>query len=185
MNTKILRADQFQQLTGLSRNFALLYRPQRKKYVRRQKTEKSCIFCLAAQQKVSFKTLCLYQSAKSMVLLNKYPYNTGHLLILPKIHVSSLLDLPNEYYIDLFETIRLTHSIVTRIYQPQGLNLGLNEGAAAGAGLPAHLHFHLIPRWSGDLNFFPLISSSKVLIEELDYTYRKLKKSFNKPNRSK
>lgn len=115
-----------------------------------------------------------------MVILNKFPYNTGHVLVLPLRHCGDLLSLSDIEYVDLQETVRKTMKALTEIYEPGGINLGLNHGAVAGAGIPEHLHYHIIPRWSGDLNFFPLIAETKVLVESLDQTYDKLMGYFKK-----
>jgi ATP adenylyltransferase len=113
-----------------------------------------------------------------MVILNKYPYNAGHILVLPLRHVGTLSSLTSEQYLDLMQTLRLAESVISKVYQPSGVNIGLNQGAAAGAGIPDHLHFHLIPRWKGDLNFFPLVAKSKVIIEDLEESYHKILKGF-------
>jgi ATP adenylyltransferase len=113
-----------------------------------------------------------------MVVLNKYPYNSGHLLVLPQRHEGSLFDLSEVEYKDLQDTLRLACQAVTEVYQPAGFNVGLNHGRAAGAGIPDHLHFHVIPRWEGDLNFFPLVTDTKVVIEDLRQTYKKLTQFF-------
>jgi ATP adenylyltransferase len=107
-----------------------------------------------------------------MVLLNKYPYNSGHLLIIPLRHIGELLSLSDEEYNDLMKVVKLATKAMTHIYKPSAMNLGMNHGAMAGAGIPDHLHFHIIPRWSGDLNFFPLIAGTKVVIETLEQTYQ-------------
>ena len=106
-----------------------------------------------------------------MIVINKFPYNSGHILILPLRHCGNLLELSNEEYFELQATVRLAMKAASDLYDPGGFNLGLNHGAVAGAGIPDHLHYHLVPRWSGDLNFFPLIAETKVLIESLEVTF--------------
>lgn len=152
----------------------VLFRPDRMKYVRKLVKPEGCVFCMAAKEEASFETLCVYKTKHSMVVLNKYPYNSGHLLVLPLRHCGDMLKLSDAEYTDVQETIRLVMKAVMEAYEPGGINLGLNHGAAAGAGIPEHLHYHLIPRWSGDLNFFPLIAETKVLVESLEQTYEKL-----------
>lgn len=158
----------------------VLFRPDRLKYVRKLIKEKGCVFCRANKEEPSFDTLCVYQTKHSMVILNKFPYNTGHVLVLPRRHCGDLLGLSDAEYVDLQETVRKTMKALTEIYEPGGINLGLNHGAVAGAGIPEHLHYHIIPRWSGDLNFFPLIAETKVLVESLAQTYEKLMGYFKK-----
>lgn len=158
----------------------VLFRPDRMKYVRKLVKPEGCVFCRAAAEAPSFETLCVYQTDSSMVVLNKFPYNSGHVLVLPRRHCGDLLKLKNEEFLDLNETIRKTMKALQESYEPGGINLGLNHGAVAGAGLPEHLHYHLIPRWSGDLNFFPLIAETKVLVESLEQTYDRLSSYFKK-----
>lgn len=158
----------------------LLFRPDRYKYVRKLIAPKTCVFCDASKGKVSLSTLKVYESQYSMVVLNKYPYNNGHLLVLPKDHGGNLLELAPEVYIDLMNVLRLATKIIYRLYQCSGMNIGLNHGKVAGAGIPEHLHWHLIPRWSGDVNFFPLIAETKVVIETLPQSYKKISAEFKR-----
>jgi ATP adenylyltransferase len=153
----------------------VLFRPDRYKYVKKIERDEGCVFCRAAEGPPSFETLCVFKTKHSMVVLNKYPYNSGHILILPQAHIGNLQDLSSDQYSDLMDLVQRCFKAVEKSYQPGGLNFGLNQGATAGAGLPDHLHFHLIPRWSGDLNFFPLIADTKVVIESLEQTYEKVK----------
>jgi ATP adenylyltransferase len=152
----------------------VLFRPDRFKYVRKLIKPEGCVFCNAAKKEPSFDTLCVYKSKYSMIVLNKFPYNSGHLLIIPQKHEGDLLALSKEAYSDLNDTLRLAMKALQDIYQPGGVNMGLNHGAVAGAGIPDHLHYHLVPRWAGDLNFFPLIAETKVVVESLEQTYDRL-----------
>lgn len=152
----------------------VLFRPDRLKYVRKLIKPEGCVFCTAAAEPMSFESLCVYRTEHSMVVLNKYPYNSGHVLVIPKKHVGELTDLSDAAYQDLMEVLRLTTKGIKESYQPSGLNVGLNEGAASGAGIPSHLHFHVIPRWPGDLNFFSLIAETKTVIESLEVTFERL-----------
>lgn len=115
-----------------------------------------------------------------MIMLNKFPYNSGHLLVLPRRHCGDLLKLSDVEFEDLNNSIRKAMAALNEIYQPGGINIGLNHGATAGAGIPEHLHYHMVPRWSGDLNFFPLIAETKVLVETLEQTYGRLLEYFKK-----
>lgn len=152
----------------------VLFRPDRMKYVRKLIKPEGCVFCRASEEKLSFDTLCVYKSKHSMIVLNKFPYNSGHLLVLPKRHCGDLLKLSDDEFSDLQNTIRLSMKALNELYQPGGINVGLNHGAVAGAGIPEHLHYHVIPRWAGDLNFFPLIAETKVLVESLEQTYERV-----------
>jgi ATP adenylyltransferase len=151
----------------------ILFRPDRLKYVRKLMKPEGCVFCNASR-KVAFETLCVYQSEHSMIVLNKFPYNSGHILVIPRRHCGDLLELSQEEHYDLHDTLRLAMGALNGCYQPGGMNLGLNHGATGGAGIPDHLHYHVIPRWNGDLNFFPLIAETKVVIESLEQTYDRL-----------
>jgi ATP adenylyltransferase len=158
----------------------VLVRPDRMKYVRKLIKPEGCVFCNPAKHDVSFETLCVYKTKHSMVVLNKFPYNSGHVLVLPRRHCGDLLKLSDAEFTDLQDTIRKTMAGINAIYEPGGINLGLNHGAVAGAGIPEHLHYHMIPRWAGDLNFFPLIAETKVLVESLEQTYEKFLEYFKK-----
>ncbi|HEX7674895.1 MAG TPA: HIT domain-containing protein [Bdellovibrio sp.] len=158
----------------------VLIRPDRMKYVRKLIKSEGCVFCTASKGGISFETLCVYQTKHAMVVLNKFPYNSGHVLVLPRRHCGDLLALSDAEHMDVQNTIRLTMKGLKEIYEPGGFNVGLNHGSVAGAGIPEHLHYHIIPRWSGDLNFFPLIAETKVLVESLEQTYEKILGYFKK-----
>jgi ATP adenylyltransferase len=100
-------------------------------------------------------------------MLNRYPYNNGHLLVAPRKHRGMLAEFSGADLLEPIETIRTITAVLDRMFQPQGYNIGLNLGKAAGAGLPGHLHWHVVPRWDGDTNFMPILADSKVLIESL------------------
>lgn len=152
-----------------------IFRPDRLKYVRRLKNEENCVFCkTASSSEPSPESLLLYKSAYSQIVLNKYPYNTGHLLVLPLQHGESLMNLGKEPYQDLMENIRFACRVLKKVYKVEGLNIGMNHGKVAGAGIPEHLHWHVIPRWFGDTNFFPVICETKVLPETLEQTWDRI-----------
>jgi ATP adenylyltransferase len=153
-------------------------RPERFRYVRKLIKTKGCVFCDVESAGVGFDSLCLHLGPKSMVVMNKYPYNNGHLLILPRRHVADLWDLSPEENIEIAEWIQKSLVILRDVLVCDGFNVGLNHGAVAGAGIPAHLHWHVIPRWHGDTNFFPLIGETKALPETLEQTYNNLKGRF-------
>lgn len=161
-----------------SRN--VLFRPGRLKYVRRMITQEGCVFCAAAQAPLSLESLCVFKSKHAMIMLNKYPYNSGHLLVLPLAHQKSLLGLSPDEFTDLHQLLRLALEATESVFSPAGVNIGLNHGAVAGAGIPDHIHYHLVPRWAGDLNFFPLIAETKVVVETLEQTYTRFIEYFKK-----
>jgi ATP adenylyltransferase len=152
-------------------------RPDRLKYVRRLKNEEICVFCKSGKVKeedYSPENLVVYKTKHSQVLLNKYPYNTGHLIVAPIAHGGSMFDLSEESYHDLMKTVRYAGEVLQKAYTIKGLNIGVNHGKVAGAGIPDHLHWHVIPRWYGDTNFFPVICETKVFAETLEQTWHKI-----------
>lgn len=170
----------FKDIWPSERDF--IVRPERLKYVRKLIKPEGCVFCSAADAPLGFKSLKIFETQYSMVVLNKYPYNTGHLLILPKRHCGDLLELKQKEYSDLSRLLRESLEQLKKAYTCHGFNIGMNHGAVAGAGIPDHLHWHIIPRWHGDTNFFPLIAETKVLPENLRQTFERLKPLFRKMN---
>lgn len=146
-------------------------RPDRLKYVRKMVKTDGCVFCQARDQGVGPQSLCLYRNDWAMVCLNKYPYNSGHLMVLPTRHCGDLSELNESEYLELQRLLKKMVEVVKVEYKVSGLNIGLNMGAVAGAGMPDHLHWHVIPRWAGDTNFFPLIAETKVVPETLEQTF--------------
>lgn len=162
----------------LKRN--VFFKPDRMKYVRKLVKDDGCVFCRSAKLDQSFASLCVYKSEHSQIVLNKYPYNNGHLLILPLVHAGQILELSPERFDDLHRTLRIAMEAIEVIYNPPGFNVGLNHGASAGAGIPGHIHYHIVPRWNGDFNFFPLIAEAKVVVETLEKSYKNFSDYFAK-----
>jgi ATP adenylyltransferase len=156
----------------------IMERPDRYKYVRKIINPEGCVFCDAKNQGIKFESLLIYEGQHAMVVLNKYPYNTGHIMVLPKKHAGEFDQLTKTEYQELSELLNTCVSIVKKEYECQGLNIGLNMGAVAGAGIPNHLHWHIVPRWFGDTNFFPLIAETKALPETLAQSYARYFKHF-------
>lgn len=155
-------------------------RPDRYRYVRKLAPNDTCVFCEAAKADLNAESLVLYRDRHIMIVMNKYPYNTGHLLVLPTQHIGNIWDLTDEVTAQLALWLKRSAQILSETLKCQGFNAGLNHGAVAGAGIPSHLHWHLVPRWSGDTNFFPLIAETKVLPETLEQTYNRLRPLFDK-----
>lgn len=153
-------------------------RPERLRYVRKLAPEDGCVFCKASHLGVSFKSLCLFADEDVMILLNKFPYNSAHAMVLPRAHIGDLLELEDSVFEKVNAGVRKLMKALKEEYAPAGFNIGLNHGKVAGAGIPEHLHWHVIPRWLGDTNFFPLIAETKVLPETLEQTYNRLKGYF-------
>jgi ATP adenylyltransferase len=116
----------------------------------------------------------------SLVVLNRFPYNNGHLLVAPRVHRGTLGELEGPDLIEPVKTVARMIAVLDRLLEPQGYNVGLNQGAAAGAGLPGHLHWHIVPRWDGDTNFMPILGRAKVIAESLDQFYERLSEELDR-----
>ena len=136
--------------------------------------EGECVFCVLAGADVDESSGVLWRSRLSYVVLNAFPYGSGHLLVLPIRHVSGLAELGDDEYADFSEAIRRTVLALEKAYGSDGMNVGMNLGQAAGAGIPKHLHGHVLPRWSGDTNFMTTIGETRVLPESLESTWQKV-----------
>jgi diadenosine tetraphosphate (Ap4A) HIT family hydrolase len=134
-----------------------------------------CVFCDSFAAPDDDAGLVVHRGVTASIVLNKYPYSSGHVLVLPHQHVGALSDLEDGEQADLWSLVSKCSEVVQRAYQPDGMNIGVNLGRAAGAGLPAHLHVHILPRWSGDTNFMTTIGNVRVVSESLDVTLRKLR----------
>jgi len=139
-----------------------------------------CIFCVKPPQDDDESNFILLRTEHSFVMLNAYPYNNGHLMIAPYRHAGSLTELSLEERADLMETVAHGERILERAFSPQGMNVGVNLGHCAGAGIPGHLHVHIVPRWEGDTNFMPVVGETRVLPETLQQTYERLKACVDK-----
>lgn len=153
-------------------------RPERYRYVRKLLPSTGCVFCEASKAGVGAGSLVLVLDRDVMVIMNKYPYNTGHLLILPRKHIGDIWKLSDGVNANLAKWVQKSARILSTVLKCQGLNIGMNHGAVAGAGIPQHLHWHIVPRWGGDTNFFPLIAETKALPETLEQTYERLAPHF-------
>ena len=134
----------------------------------------SCVFCVLAEEPVDESTGVIAKSELSFVVLNAFPYGSGHLLILPRRHVSAIPELSDAEYEDYFLMLRRAVVALEAAYGPDGMNIGMNLGQAAGAGIPKHLHGHVLPRWLGDTNFMTTIGETRVLPESLESTWQKV-----------
>jgi ATP adenylyltransferase len=155
----------------------VLWAPWRMAYIEAPKTGGPCIFC-AATTGDARERLLLGAGAESLVMLNRYPYQSGHLMVAPRRHTASLPDLPATEHADLADTLRRSLATLTTVLRPEGFNLGMNLGQCAGAGVLDHLHWHIVPRWSGDTNFMPVVAGTKVMPQHLLDTYDRLRPAF-------
>jgi ATP adenylyltransferase len=154
----------------------VLWAPWRMAYIGAAR-ETGCIFCRAPEGDPRDRLL-LGASPASMVMLNRYPYASAHVMVAPRRHTSSLSDLPADEYQDLSETLRHAQRTLGEVLHAEGFNVGMNLGACAGAGIKDHLHWHLVPRWTGDTNFMPLLADVRVMPEHLLATYDRLRPAF-------
>lgn len=140
--------------------------------------EKECIFCTLPREgrERDRDNLILHRSKFSFIMLNKYPYNPGHLMVAPYRHVANLDELDEEETADIMELLKLSVRVLKRAMSPDGFNIGMNIGKAAGAGFEGHIHIHVVPRWVGDANFMPILGNTKVISEALSNTYDELKR---------
>ncbi len=157
-----------------------LWAPWRMAYIEDGSKEERCIFCTKFQSQDLRDALVMTQTSHTVVMLNKYPYNNGHLLIAPKRHENNLANLSVEQYLDLNETLRRSIQVVREVFNPAGVNIGMNLGKCAGAGIEDHLHWHIVPRWEGDTNFMPVIAETRVMPQHLLDSYDRLQPHFQK-----
>jgi ATP adenylyltransferase len=158
----------------------ILFTPWRYPYLTSPKPEQAaqCIFCVAATSDNVRETLTLFRSSTALVMLNRYPYTNGHLMVAPLAHEARLFDSSDA---ELRALIRLTaeaQRILSEVYHPDGFNVGMNFGQAAGAGIVDHYHLHIVPRWSGDSNFMTVTARTRLVPEDLDVTFDKLAPMF-------
>jgi len=155
-----------------------LWSPWRMEYILAPKTEEGCIFCDGLKETDSPENLIVYRGSKAFVMLNRFPYTSGHLMIVPYEHQPSLELLDPESRADVMELAARALEVIQAVYSPQGFNLGMNIGNAAGAGISEHVHLHVVPRWVGDTNFMSSVSQVRVLPELLEETYRRVKEAW-------
>jgi ATP adenylyltransferase len=158
-----------------------LWAPWRMEYIRStQGDEEECIFCQKQKEKNDKENLILYRSHLSFVIMNKYPYNNGHVMVVPYIHESDLTKFTDDILLDMQHLLQLSLKALNDVMVPHGINIGVNLGRSAGAGIVDHLHYHIVPRWNGDTNYMPVLTDTKVISEALEESWQKLHTSFNK-----
>jgi ATP adenylyltransferase len=146
------------------------------KYIMSDKKDQGCIFCNALTNEVSRDrdNFMIYRATESFVMMNIYPYNVGHLMVMPRQHTSKLAGLPRNTQLEMMLLTTYFTELLSDLMRPDGFNVGVNVGKAAGAGIDTHLHIHIVPRWQGDSNFMPVIGETRVLPETLTDTYDKI-----------
>ncbi len=159
------------------RSSGLLWAPWRVEYFKEMKVP-GCILCNKIKSRRDPDALILYRSSRTFIIMNKYPYNSGHLMVSPLRHVKDLEALGNAEMADLMATVTMSIGALKKALKPQGFNVGTNLGRVAGAGIEGHLHIHVVPRWNGDTNYMPVLAETKVIAEHLRGTYIRLRRYF-------
>lgn len=154
-----------------------LWAPWRIGFILKGENKGDCFLCQYPKENNDEVHFILYRGEKNFIILNAYPYNSGHLMVAPYRHIGKLDDMTDEEAREHFALVRLSVKLLNKAMQPTGFNTGMNLGRVAGAGIADHIHTHIVPRWQGDANFMPVISETKVVPESLPMTYRKLKDS--------
>jgi ATP adenylyltransferase len=156
-----------------------LWTPWRYRYLQHQREpDTRCIFCEKAAENRDAENFIVHRAGHNFVILNLYPYTTGHLMVVPYEHVASLAEAQPETLAEMMELTRRAERALASLYQPHGFNLGMNLGEAAGAGVAGHIHMHVLPRWRGDANFVSTVGETRIMPEELSCTYEKLLREF-------
>ncbi len=152
-----------------------LWTPWRYQFVQDPQPTPGCIFCDKPAEQRDEQNFILHRASHNFVILNLYPYTSGHLMIVPYSHVATLDDAGPEVRAEMIELAARAETLLRAAYRPEGLNMGLNLGKCAGAGIAAHLHLHVLPRWTGDANFLSVVGETRVIPEDLPTTYAKLR----------
>lgn len=156
-----------------------IWTPWRMEYIQEQSDYEGCVFCLAVEAEDNGENLIFYRGERVFMILNRYPYTSGHVMCVPYSHKNRLQDLSREARIEMMDLVSKAVEVLQSVYQPEGFNVGLNLGESAGAGLADHLHMHIVPRWGGDTNFMSTIGLTRVMPESLPDTYRRIKDAWD------
>ncbi len=155
-----------------------LWAPWRLAFIEKAPRLSICIFCEKPARNQDGRSFILRRGRHAYVLMNIYPYNNGHLLIAPYRHIATLEELPEPVLLDMMRLVQRSIKAIRKAYAPEGFNLGVNQGKAAGAGIEHHIHLHIVPRWRADTNFMPLLGETRVLPQHLEASYARLKAAF-------
>jgi ATP adenylyltransferase len=155
-----------------------LWTPWRYRYVSTFAEAVGCLFCRVSAETDDRKNHILLRAKLNFVMLNRYPYSSGHLMIAPYAHVATLEESDPLALQEMMSLAQRAETVLRSVYRPDGLNLGMNVGRSAGAGIPGHLHLHVLPRWSGDTSFMTTVADTRVLPEDLETTYERLSAAF-------
>ncbi len=155
-----------------------IWSPWRRKYIEENDKAPGCVFCNEAQRSDGPENLIVFRGIRAFIILNRFPYTSGHLMVVPFVHLGSLELLDAETRAELIELVSTATIVLRQVYQPEGFNVGANIGASAGAGIADHVHLHVVPRWTGDTNFMSTLGATRVLPEELGETYRRMREAW-------
>ncbi len=155
-----------------------LFSPWRMTYIKSNKTQDGCVFCNALAEKDSAENLIVLRGERAFVILNRFPYTSGHMMVLPYDHQPMLDALDPETRAEMMELTTQATRILAELYTPQGFNIGINLGEAAGAGIEQHIHIHVVPRWVGDTNFMTAVGETRVLPEVLEETWKRVREAW-------
>jgi ATP adenylyltransferase len=157
-----------------------IWSPWRMSYIQNHKRISDCAFCSELSQSDSPGNLIVHRGQRVFLILNRFPYNSGHVMVVPYEHKPTLEELDSETRAEIMELANLATRVLQTVYRPHGFNLGVNVGTAAGAGILEHVHMHILPRWTGDTNFISTLGATRVLPESLEDTYRRVKEGIEK-----
>lgn len=157
-----------------------LWSPWRMSYIQDPKLDNHCVFCVATDSPDGLNNLIIHRGKYTYVILNRFPYTSGHLMVVPFVHKANLDDLLPDTRAEMMELISRCIRVLREAYYAQGFNVGANVGSSAGAGIPKHFHFHIVPRWEGDTNFMSTIGETRVVPEALQETYHKVRNAWGK-----
>jgi len=152
-----------------------LWAPWRMEYILEDAQDNSCLFCSLVEQQDGFENLILHRGEHAFIVLNRYPYSNGHIMVVPYIHIDTLETLSVEIITELMQFTQQSLVHLRKTYNVDGFNIGSNIGEAAGAGIEAHVHLHIVPRWRGDTNFMATTANTRVIPESLEETYHLLR----------
>jgi len=157
-----------------------LWSPWRMEYIQDLNNENGCVFCHVSDSPEDLENLVIFRGELAYVILNRYPYTSGHLMVIPFNHMPDLDAFSPETRAEMMELVAICIRVLRENYYAHGFNVGANIGSAAGAGIPKHFHFHIVPRWGGDTNFMSAIGETRVLPEALGETYRRVREAWEK-----
>ncbi|MBV9074341.1 MAG: HIT domain-containing protein [Acidobacteria bacterium] len=157
-----------------------LWTPWRYAYITKAREDRDCVFCDKRDQSNDRESWIVHRGRYCYICLNAFPYTSGHVMVIPYGHTDELQKLPPEAATEMMDLCRQTETVLRVLYHPDGINLGMNIGAAAGAGVAGHIHMHVLPRWIADANFMSVVGETRVLPEQLDVTWQRMRNEFEK-----